>query len=51
MDCDAEDAEQRVSANHPIRLIKALAEVALNELVPLLEQMYREAGRNHRIGC
>jgi transposase len=37
--------EQRVPANHPIRLIKALTEVALKELSPLFEQMYRELGR------
>jgi transposase len=37
--------EQRVPANHPIRQIKALAEVALKELSPLFEQMYSEVGR------
>jgi transposase len=37
--------EQRVPANHPIRLIKELAEVALKELSPRLEQMYSEVGR------
>src|SRR5882757_667200 len=37
--------EQRVPANHPIRLIKQLAEVALKELSPLFEQMYSEVGR------
>jgi transposase len=37
--------EQRVPANHPIRLIKELAEVALKELLPLFEQMYSEVGR------
>jgi hypothetical protein len=37
--------EQRVPANHPIRLIKALAGVALKELSPLFEQMYSEVGR------
>ena len=37
--------EQRVPANHPIRLLKALAEVALKELSPLFEQMYSEVGR------
>lgn len=37
--------EQRVPANHPIRLIKALAEVALKELSPLFAQMYSEVGR------
>ncbi len=36
---------QRVPANHPIRLIKALAEVALKELSPRFEQMYSEVGR------
>ena len=36
---------QRVPANHPIRLIKALAEVALKELSPLFEQMYSDVGR------
>jgi transposase len=37
--------EQRVPANHPIRMIKPLAEVALKELSPLFEQMYSEVGR------
>src|ERR1700730_6975920 len=37
--------EQRVPANHPIWLIKELAEVALKELSPLFEQMYSEVGR------
>ena len=37
--------EQRVPANHPIRLIKELAEVALKELSPLFAQMYSEVGR------
>jgi hypothetical protein len=37
--------EKRVPANHPIRLIKALAELALKELSPLFEQMYSEVGR------
>src|SRR5271166_5098001 len=37
--------EQRVPANHPIRLIKALAEIALKELSALFEQMYSEVGR------
>jgi transposase len=37
--------EQRVPSNHPIRLIKSLAEVALKELSPLFEQMYSEVGR------
>src|ERR1700716_551045 len=37
--------KQRVPANHPIRLIKELAEVALKELSPLFEQMYGEVGR------
>ena len=32
-------------ANHPIRQIKALAEVALQELSPRFEQMYSEVGR------
>ena len=36
--------EQRVPANHPIRLIKQLAEVALKELSSLFDQMYREVG-------
>jgi len=31
--------EERVPANHPIRLIKELAEVALKKLSPLFEQM------------
>ena len=39
------DPEQRVPAKHPIRLIKALAEVALRELSPLFAQMYSEVGR------
>ena len=37
--------EQRVPANHPIRLIKSLAEIALKELSPLFTQMYSEVGR------
>src|ERR1700692_485378 len=37
--------EKRVPVNNPIRLIKALAEVALKELSPLFEQMYSEVGR------
>jgi hypothetical protein len=37
--------EQRVPSNHPIRRIKPLAEAALKELSPLLEQMYSEMGR------
>jgi transposase len=37
--------EQRVPADHPIRLIKSLAEIALKELSPLFEQMYSEVGR------
>jgi transposase len=39
-------AEQRVPAHRPIRVIKALAEVALKELSPLFEQMYSEVGRH-----
>ncbi len=37
--------EKRVPGNHPIRLIKQLAEVALKELSPLFEQMYSQVGR------
>src|SRR6202165_2683913 len=37
--------EKRVPPNHPIRLIKGLAEVALKELSPLFTQMYSEVGR------
>ncbi len=37
--------EQRVPANHPIRLIKSLAEIALKELSPLFEELYSEVGR------
>src|SRR5277367_393638 len=37
--------ERRVPANDTIRLIKALAEVALKELSPLFEQMYSQIGR------
>jgi transposase len=36
---------KRVPANHPIRLIKQLAEVALKELSRLFEQRYSEVGR------
>ena len=45
--------EQRVPANHPIRLIKALAEVALKELSPLFERCtVKWAGlRSCRSGC
>src|ERR1700682_3500855 len=39
------NSEKRVPANHPIRLIKQLAGVALKELSPLFEQMYSEVGR------
>ncbi|MDO8432807.1 MAG: hypothetical protein Q7S58_10420 [Candidatus Binatus sp.] len=38
------NAEQRVLANHPIKLIKALAEVELKELSPLFAQIYSEVG-------
>ena len=38
--------EQRVPANHPIRLIKELDEVAVKELSPRFEQMYSEMGRH-----
>ena len=34
-----------LTAAHPIRLIKSLAEIALKELSPLFEQMYSEVGR------
>src|ERR1700724_3651572 len=37
--------EKRIAINHPIRLIKALAEVALKERSPRFEQMYSEVGR------
>src|SRR6201981_2906167 len=37
--------EERIPKEHPIRLIKELAEVALKELSPLFEQMYSEVGR------
>jgi len=37
--------EKRVPSDHPIRRIKPLAEAALKELSPLLEQMYSEVGR------
>jgi hypothetical protein len=41
--------EQRVPGDHPIRLIKQLAEVALKELSPLFAQMYSKwAGRRFR---
>jgi hypothetical protein len=44
-DADLGEPEQRVPANHPIRMIKQLAEVALEELSPLFEQTYSEVGR------
>ena len=34
------DRPQTTMLNHPIRLIKQLAEVALEELSPLFAQMY-----------
>src|SRR3978361_738039 len=37
--------EKRVPANHPVRAVRALSEVALKELSPLFEQMYSEVGR------
>jgi transposase len=37
--------EQKAPGNHPIRLIMALAEIALKELSPLFAQMYSEVGR------
>src|ERR1700687_4395080 len=37
--------EKRVPPNHPVRLIKGLAEVALKELSPLFTQMYSDVGR------
>src|SRR5579864_5165100 len=36
--------EKRVPANHPIRLIKALAEVALKELSPLFRTDVQRSG-------
>jgi len=37
--------EQRGPAHHPIRLIKALAEVTLKELSPLFEHLYSPVGQ------
>jgi transposase len=37
--------EDRVPQNHPLRAIKRLAEAALEEISPLLDAMYSEAGR------
>jgi hypothetical protein len=47
------NAEKRVPANHPSKLIKALAEVALKELSPQFEQMYSEVAgaRSRGSGC
>lgn len=36
---------QRVPADHPIRMIKELVEIALKELSPRFEAMYSEVGR------
>jgi transposase len=37
--------EDRVPQNHPLRAIKALAEAALEEISPLLDEMYSATGR------
>ena len=37
--------EQRVPSMHPIKMIEALAEVAITEPSPLFEQRYSEVGR------
>ena len=39
------DLETRVSPDHPLRIIKAIADQALAELSPDLDRMYAEVGR------
>ena len=39
------DLEERVPVDHPLRVIKRLADEALAELSPALDAMYREGGR------
>src|ERR1700759_3610172 len=39
------DAEQRVPKGHPLRRIKALADVALAQLSPRFDEMYSAVGR------
>ena len=39
------DLETRVPCNHPLRIIKRLADQALEELSPDLDRMYAKAGR------
>jgi transposase len=39
------DLEERVPANHPLRVIKRFADRALTELSPTFDAMYRTGGR------
>ena len=39
------DLEERVSADHPLRTIKALADEALTRLSPEFDRMYADVGR------
>jgi transposase len=39
------DVETRIPAEHPLRMIKALADEALADLSPLFDAMYAEVGR------
>ena len=39
------NAEQRIAAEHPLRRIRALTEVALRELSPEFERLYAAGGR------
>src|SRR5438552_6332118 len=39
------NAEQRIAAEHPLRRIRALTEVALRELSPEFERLYAARGR------
>jgi hypothetical protein len=47
------NAEQREPSNHPIRVIKSLAEVALKELSPLFERCIAkwDGRRSRRSDC
>src|SRR5579862_9336084 len=39
------DLDERVPTQHPLRVIKALAERALTELSPVFDEMYAAGGR------
>jgi hypothetical protein len=47
------DLETRIPLDHPLRLIKSLADAALADLSPLFDAMYAELGRpsSHLNAC